>query len=96
MSGKRTISYVATLALLVAVGVAGWHAVEVMSSDAVGMAVGIIFGMLPGFVVGVLFCNWADRRTDRRRVQYRTGEVVNVLPTSTSLARRSGTEVVRW
>lgn len=90
----RTIGYVLTLALLVVFGCAGWKAVELMSSDAVGMAVGILFGLLPGFTAGILFCNLADRRRDGyKRPEYRRGDVVQVLPAGTALARRPGREV---
>lgn len=92
----RTIGYVLTLALLVVFGCAGWKAVEVMSSDAVGMAVGILFGLLPGFTAGILFCNWSDRRRSSNEPKYRRGEIVRVVPDGTQLVRHSGDAVMRW
>lgn len=91
----RTVGYVLMLALLVGVGAGGWKAVELMSSDAVSMAVGFLGGLLPGFTLGILFCNWADWYRRRNVPEFRRGEVLRVQQTGTSLVHRNGTAVMR-
>ncbi|MBX3054177.1 MAG: hypothetical protein KF753_22080 [Caldilineaceae bacterium] len=51
-----------TIALLVFVGFAGWRAGGILSSDAMGMAVGIVFGVLASLPAALLMLA-ASRRT---------------------------------
>lgn len=45
---------ITVLCLLVFVGVAGWKIGDKLSADAVGMAVGVLFGMLAGIPAALL------------------------------------------
>lgn len=52
------------LVLLIFVGVAGWRAGGAISSDAMGMAVGIVFGVFAGLPVSLLVLAATRRRGD--------------------------------
>jgi len=45
---------IAIIALLIFVGFAGWHAGGLLSTDAIGMAVGIVFGVLASLPAALL------------------------------------------
>lgn len=50
---------------LVFVGVAGWRISEQLSADAIGMALGVLFGVLAGLPVALLVLA-SNRRQERR------------------------------
>lgn len=55
----------ALLAVLVFVGVASWQMMAALSSDALGMAVGLVFGMLAGIPTALLVLA-TGKRQERR------------------------------
>ena len=57
----------ALLVVLTFAGVAGWQIVSTLSSDALGMAVGVIFGILAGVPAALLIVA-AGRRAEQRAV----------------------------
>lgn len=51
--------------MLIFVGVAGWKVGENLSSDAVSMAVGLIFGVMAGIPTTLLVLSASRRESDR-------------------------------
>ena len=60
-----TLKRFALLAVLVFVGVASWQMMAALSSDALGMAVGLVFGMLAGIPTALLVLA-TGKRQERR------------------------------
>ena len=59
---------IVVVGVLVFLGVAAWHIAESLSSDAIGMALGVIFGVLAGLPAALV-----TFAAGRRRVQYDDG-----------------------
>ncbi len=64
------------LCLLVFVGVAGWRVGDLLSPDALGVVVGIVFGVLASVPVAILVLA-AGRRQERYDAPARRQEVAN-------------------
>lgn len=59
---------IVVIGVLVFLGVATWHIAESLSSDAIGMALGVIFGVLAGLPAALV-----TFAAGRRRAQYDDG-----------------------
>jgi hypothetical protein len=59
---------IVVVGVLVFLGVATWHIAESLSSDAIGMALGVIFGVLAGLPAALV-----TFAAGRRRAQYDDG-----------------------
>ncbi len=58
------------LALLVIVGVMAWRLGSALSSDALGMAVGVVFGVLAGIPAALLVLATNSRRREQEEERY--------------------------
>ena len=54
------------LTTLLFLGIVGWRVIDNLSSDAIGMGIGVLFGMLAGVPMALLLLA-ATRREERRR-----------------------------